>query len=77
MSHGIDIARLVEVEMHDGNEVRIGAGSRHSGQYGRIIGTIRLKHGSGYELIVQLDSGAIETFRPFDLYPITPTPAAH
>lgn len=77
MSKGIDVARLVDVELYEGGKVRIGAGSKHTGQYGQVIGVVRLRHHGAHESIVQLDSGKIDTFRPFDLYPITPTPAAH
>ncbi|ODP34990.1 hypothetical protein [Pandoraea sp. ISTKB] len=65
------VAKFVEVTLHDGDGVRwvVGPGDKRAGQSGTVIATIGLRHSSGYEIVLKLDSGKIDCFAPMQLYP--------
>lgn len=44
-------------------------GSKRSGLRGKSLGTICLRHAAGYEVLLLLDNGRIESFAPDSLYP--------
>lgn len=65
-----DLARLVEFkETPDAPRWRVGAGNNRQGQHGQQIGVVSLKHTPGYEIVLQLDNGKIDTFSPMQLFP--------
>jgi hypothetical protein len=65
-----DLARLVHFEeTPDGQRWVVGAGNSRAGMRGRSIGVISLKHSPGYEIVMQLDNGRIDTFAPYQLFP--------
>jgi len=47
----------------------MGAGDKRAGVKGTELGTIVLRHGGGYEVVLQLDDGSIDTFHPMSLFP--------
>ncbi|WP_043004911.1 hypothetical protein [Comamonas testosteroni] len=67
---GIDLSKLVDyTEVEDGPWWRAGSGDSRFGQVGQQIGVVSLKHASGYAIVMQMQSGKIETFRPMQLFP--------
>lgn len=77
VAKGIDLSKLVNyTEVEDGPWWRAGSGDSRFGQVGQQIGVIGLKHGGGYEIVMQMQSGKIETFRPMQLFPYTAQAAA-
>lgn len=79
MTRSIDLARLVRYEaVEDGPWWRVGPGDGRAGQVGQQIGVIALKHAPGYEVVMHMQSGRVDTIAPHGLYPYqTPRPAAH
>lgn len=66
-----DLRRFVSVqELPEGLRYRVGSGCKRAGQCGVAIATIGLKRSAGYEVVMQLDNGSIESFRPMQLFPI-------
>lgn len=62
------LARFVDLMMfEDGHRYVVGAGDHRCGLRGQHIATIGLKHDSGYEIVLKLDNGKIDTFRPGNL----------
>lgn len=48
---------------------RVASGDRRAGQSGVLLGTIVLPHAGGYECVLQMDSGRIESFAAMALFP--------
>jgi len=68
---GVDVSRFVTwTPVEDGQYLRVGSGDQRAGQRGRQIGVIALKHSPGYEVVMQLDNGRIESFAPMQLFPV-------
>lgn len=66
---GIDLSRLVRYEEVDGGRWVVGHGDRREGQRGKQIGVVSLKHVGGYEVVLHLDNGRVDTFSPMQLFP--------
>lgn len=67
----VDLARLVRYEeVKDGPWYRVGSGDSRAGSYGQTIGILALKHSQGYEVVLQLTDGKIDTFSPMQLFPV-------
>jgi hypothetical protein len=66
-----DLRRLVRYEvLPDGAEWRVGGvGGRRAGEVGKAIGILALRHGSGYEVVLQFADGAMDTFQPHTVFP--------
>lgn len=66
----VDLSKLVRYEeVTNGAWYRVGSGNARVGSYGRTIGIIALKHSSGYEVVLQLTDGTVDTFSPMQLFP--------
>lgn len=64
------LARFVRVEeAHTKTRYIVGAGCRRAGQRGACIAIISLRNSPGYEVVLQLDDGRIESFAPMRLFP--------
>lgn len=64
------IRRFVDVELvEDGPRYVVGAGDNRTGARGTLIAVVRLRHSVGYELILQLDNGKLDSFSSMQLYP--------
>ncbi|MCA8228238.1 hypothetical protein [Burkholderia vietnamiensis] len=67
------LGRLVSVEVFDpkAGQTRwmVGPGDRRQGQRGTAIATVGLRHAGGYEVVLKLDSGKIDSFSPMQLFP--------
>ncbi|MGH8463091.1 MAG: hypothetical protein ACRER5_03025 [Pseudomonas sp.] len=72
----VDIAKLVQWNPSPlGARYVAASGDKRAGQSGTVLGTIALRHASGYEVVMQMDhTGKIETFAPNGLFPL---PARH
>ncbi|WP_043006105.1 hypothetical protein [Comamonas testosteroni] len=69
IAKGIDLSKLVDyTAIEDGPWWRAGSGDPRFGQVGQQIGVVSLKHASDYAIVMQMQSGKIETFRPMQLY---------
>ena len=68
----IDIAKLVQWNPSPlGARYVAASGDKRAGQTGTVLGTIALRHASGYEVVMQMDgTGKIETFAPRGLFPL-------
>lgn len=76
-ARGIDLARLVRYEaVEDGNWFRVGPGDGRQGQVGQQIGVVALKHDPGYEIVLHMQNGRVDTFAPMQLF-LDQRPAAH
>lgn len=66
----LDLNRLVDFHPapHSTRYVVV-EGSKRDGTAGVILGTIALRHAGGYEVVLQLDNGRIDTFGPHGLRP--------
>ncbi|WP_298150636.1 hypothetical protein [Flavobacterium sp.] len=63
------IARFIDVTLvEDGNRYVVGSGDSRSGLRGKQIAVIGLRHDPGYEIVLQLDNGKTDTFRPGNLH---------
>lgn len=63
------LARFVNVHLiDDGNRYVVGPGDKREGLRGRHIATIGLRHDSGYEIVLQLDNGKLDSFVPGHLH---------
>lgn len=70
IAKGIDLSKLVDyTAIEDGPWWRAGSGDSRFGQVGQQIGVVSLKHSSGYAIVMQMQSGKIESFRPMQLFP--------
>lgn len=66
----VDLSRFVTwTEVQDGQRYRVGSGDSRFGLRGKQIGVIAFKHSPGYEVVLQLDNGRIDSFSPMQLYP--------
>lgn len=66
----VDLSRLVTwTPVEDGPRLRVGSGDQRAGQRGVQIGVIAFKHSPGYEVVLQLDNGRIDSFAPMQLFP--------
>jgi hypothetical protein len=64
------IAKLVRYEATpNGARWIVGSGDSRAGQRGTCIGIVSLRHVPGYEAVLQLDSGKVDTFNPMQLFP--------
>lgn len=64
-----DPRRFVNAELiENGARYRVGAGDSRSGQSGTAIGVISLRHSAGYEIVLQLDNGRVDSFSPMQLF---------
>lgn len=67
----IDLNRLVDFQPAPcGRRWRCTEGSKRRGTVGRAIGVIALRHASGYEVVLELDDGSLDTFSPMALVPV-------
>ncbi|KWK81861.1 MULTISPECIES: hypothetical protein [Burkholderia] len=67
------IARFVELEIvEDGARYIVGAGDRRAGLRGMLIAVIRFRHDGGYEVVLQLDNGKLDSFSFMQLLPELP-----
>lgn len=67
------IRRFVDVELvEDGPRYVVGAGDSRMGARGTLIAVVRLRHAGGYELILHLDNGKLDSFTNTQLYPELP-----
>jgi len=63
------LAKFVDVFLiEDGNRMIVAHGDKRTGLRGKHIATISMKHSSGYEIVLQMDNGKIESFRPDQLF---------
>ena len=70
MAKTYDVSRFVRFEeTPNGGRYRVGPGDRRAGHTGKVIGVISLKHADGYEVVLQLDDGKIDSFAPMQLFP--------
>ncbi|WP_050874953.1 hypothetical protein [Comamonas testosteroni] len=77
IAKGIDLSKLVDyTAIEDGPWWRAGSGDSRFGQVGQQIGVVSLKHASDYAIVMQMQSGKIETFRPMQLFPYKTQAAA-
>lgn len=66
----VEIARFVKfTSVEDGQRYVVIEGSKRRGLRGRVTGIIGFRHASGYEVILQLDSGRLDSFAPMSLVP--------
>lgn len=66
----VDVRRFVDFNPDPfGRRWIVGPGEQRQGQRGKSLGTIDLRHGSGYSVILQMDDGRLDTFAPMSLYP--------
>jgi hypothetical protein len=64
------LARFVRVEeTPNGARWLVGAGDKRAGLRGRAIAIVSLKHAGGYEVVLQLDNGKLDSFAPYQLLP--------
>lgn len=64
-----DPARFVRTEIiENGARYSVGAGDSRIGQRGLAIGIGSLRHAPCYEIILQLDSGTLDSFAPMQLF---------
>ena len=65
---GINISKLIGyTPVEDGPWYRIGAGDKRVDQIGQQIGVLFLKHSPGYEIVMHMQSGKVDTFAPLQL----------
>ncbi|MBN3507183.1 hypothetical protein [Burkholderia cenocepacia] len=65
--------RFIDVELvENGPRYVVGAGDSRTGARGTLIAVVRLRHAGGYELILQLDNGKLDSFSSMQLYPELP-----
>ena len=67
----LDVRRFVQVNEFSEPYPRyvVGSGNSRVGQRGAAIATIGLKHAGGYEILMHMDNGRIESFAPMQLFP--------
>ncbi|MBV7542167.1 hypothetical protein [Acidovorax sp. sic0104] len=66
----VDLSRLVRYEAIDnGQWYRVGPGDKRAGNIGQVVGILALKHAQGYEVVLRLLSGEVDTFSPLQLFP--------
>lgn len=67
----IDPMKLIRWEpTENGGYWQVGGfGGRRSGEVGRCVGIIALKHAGGYEVALEFEDGKVETFVPLSLFP--------
>lgn len=66
-----ELARLVRFEaITNGQQWRVGGVGVRSGQTGRAVGIIALKHSAGYEVVLRFADGKHDTFSPMTLFPV-------
>lgn len=71
-----DVSRLVRFEKTpNGARWLVGPGDGRQGQRGKCIGIVSLKHAPGYEVVLQLDNGKVDSFAPMQLFPDLPVVA--
>lgn len=67
----VDLARLVDyTAVEDGSWYRVGSGNGRVGQVGQQIGVIALRHSPGYEVVMHMQNGRVESFAPHNLFPL-------
>lgn len=67
----LDVSKLVVFNPNPhGQRWRSASGDFRRGVEGVAIGTICLKHASGYEVVLQMDDGSIDSFAPMSLFPV-------
>lgn len=67
----VDLTRMVRYEeVPDGTWYRVGSGDSRAGGIGQVIGILALKHSPGYEVVLQLTDGKVDTFSPLQLFPM-------
>lgn len=65
-----DLSKLVRFEeTPDGARWIVGGGDRRAGLRGKCIGIVSLRHAGGYEVVLQLDNGKVDSFNPWQLFP--------
>lgn len=66
--------KFTEVTMssHDQRWRVGGMGGRMSGQVGKLLATVGLRHSPGYEVVLQFKDGTIDSFAPHNLSPFIP-----
>lgn len=63
----IDLSRFVTFEPARFPVVYQIGGTR---KQGRMVGTIRLKHSSGYEILLKDEDGKITSHNPYTIFPV-------
>lgn len=64
------VARFVYVQLiEDGQRWTVGPGDRRTGQRGKAVAIIGLRHAGGYEVVLHLDNGKFDSFAPMQLFP--------
>lgn len=64
------IARFVEVNFFPSpSDCVVAAGDKRQGLRGTAIATIGLKHSPGYAVVMQMQSGKLDSFSPMQLMP--------
>ncbi len=68
----IDLSRFVDFEpVEDGCWYRVSSGDHRIGQPGQVVGVIRLRHCSAYEVVLRHACGKTDSYSPFNLLPMT------
>lgn len=68
----VDVSKFVQwVPNNFGQRWRVGSDDSRIGQVGTALGNIALRHAGGYEVVLQLDNGKIDSFAPTSLLPET------
>lgn len=66
----LDVGRFVTFTPDPaGARWEVGPGDKRAGQVGTCLGIIGFRHASGYEVVLQLDNGRIDSFAPLSLLP--------
>lgn len=64
------IERFVSVEfIETGARWIVGPGDKRQGSRGVAVATIGFRHSRGYEVVLQLDNGKLDSFAPMQLFP--------
>lgn len=66
-----DLLRLIHFEADPyGQQWEVGPGDKRAGRRGTSIGVVGLRHAAGYEVVLRMDDGSLESFAPMQLFPL-------